>query len=210
MKNFGAILFFFIFFSASAQNNETIEFIEDDGLVNVVEDSLVTKKSPWSSSVAIGASVGIGSGNSTMLSTYINPRINYQLTPRFQVSMGLMAVRSHFDNYTYYNFYESQTQVINANTNSAYFTLQGAYLLSENIKVYGGIMIGAQRMDMPNANFIENTPKAYQLGLEYKIGKHTAIQLEIQYHENNNPYHNNTPWGFQNNQDFNHPFYRGM
>ena len=131
------------------------------------------------------------SNSNYSLNTYVNPTISYQLTPKFTVSMGLMAVQSNFNNLTYYNAYDGQQQTVNYSGLSAYYTLQGAYQLSEKLKVYGGIMVGTQQtMDFAGAKIPmnqqnNNRPKAYRLGFEYKIGDHASLQFEFQMRETN-------------------------
>jgi len=145
-----------------------------------------TKKKVFTN-IAIGSSVMSSGNNSYSFNTYINPTISYQLTPRFSVSMGLMAVQSNINNYTYYN-YEGQVKTVNYSGMSAYYTLQGAYQLSEKIRVYGGVMVGTESMDflgtnIPNSTNNKHHPKAYQIGFEYKIGEHSSLNFEFQYRD---------------------------
>ncbi len=176
MKN-SVVLWFLILLSWSvfSQSNET--FILEDEPTKELK-----KKHPVFTEIDFGTTMMYAGKNHYAFGTYVHPKISYKLTPRFQVSMGLMAVRSSLNNYTYYN-YEGLAQDVNYKGLSAYYTLQGAYLLTEDLKIYGGIMLGNHFSDtgFKSSNASKN-PKAYQLGLEYKFGD-CSIQLEFIYQE---------------------------
>jgi hypothetical protein len=172
-----------------AQVNESEMFIQEEADDIVKIDVPKEKDKKIRTEILLGSSFAMAGNNQFAINTYVQPTIAYKMTPRFEISMGLMAVKSNINNYTYYN-YEGQAQSIDYNGLSAYYTLQGAYLLTENLKVYGGIMIGTEAMNW-NANATSKNkmnPKAYQIGLQYKLGEHAYIQLEFQYREGD-------PWG---------------
>ena len=85
--------------------------------------------------IAIGSTVMSSGNNNYSFNTYVNPTVSYQLNPRFSISMGLMAVQSNFNNFTFYN-YEGQVHNINYSGTSAYFTLQGAFVLIKNNEAF--------------------------------------------------------------------------
>ncbi len=173
-----------IIFSSSltfAQYSE--KFIQEDEYdAQPTVKKVDTDKKKVFTNIAIGTSIMSSGKNNYALNTYVNPTISYQLTPKFSVSMGLMAVQSNYNNFSFYN-YEGQVQNMNYSGTTAYFTLQGAYQLSEKLRVYGGVMLGTENMDFAGINIPtepKNRPKAYQVGFEYKIGEHASLQFEFQ------------------------------
>ncbi len=188
MRYFNIILI--IVFSSSltfAQYSES--FIQEDEYdVQTSKTKVDTAKKKIFTNITLGSSIMSSGQNNYAFNTYVNPTISYQLTPKFTVSMGLMAVHSNYNNYTFYNYYEGQVQNMNYSGTSAYFTLQGAYQLSEKLRVYGGVMVGTENMDFMGANIPTESknmhrPKAYQIGFEYKIGEHASLQFEFQMRE---------------------------
>lgn len=185
---FITVVFLGLVSSSFSQNKE--DFIQEDNTdVQALSSKNDTLKKRISTHVAIGSSVMFSGKNNYAFTTYVNPQISYALTPRFTVSMGLMAVQSNYNNFNYYN-YSGRAENINYSGTSAYYTLQGSYLLSEKLKVYGGVMVGTNSMDFlgaPISNTSENkhNPRAYRLGFQYKIGEHASLQFEFQMHENN-------------------------
>jgi hypothetical protein len=177
-----------ILFSSTAFSQYSEDFIPEDNFETskpTVESSF---KKKVSTNIIVGSSI-MGSGqNNYSFNTYINPNISYQLNPKFSISMGLMAIQSNFNNFTYYNRYENQIQSLNYSGTSMFYTLQGTYAWSENLKIYGGVMLGTGALDfagakIPNSTTSHQNPKAYRLGIEYKIGEHAAVQFEFQMRE---------------------------
>lgn len=175
-------------FAQNAENDEFIQLDEQEQTESVVKKKSSDKKKVQTN-IAIGTSIMSMGKDQFSMNTYVKPTISYQLTPKFSVSMGLMAVKSNFNNVHYYNYNEGQIQSVNYNGNSAYFTVQGAYQLNDNMKIYGGVMVGTQNLDFAGASIPNQTnpanPKAFQLGMEYKLGENTFIQLEVQFREAN-------------------------
>jgi len=187
MKLFN-ILFVLVLSSSMVFSQYSESFLTEDDLDKpVVKEQPETTKKKVFTNIMIGSSVMASGNNNYALNTYVNPTISYQLTPKFSISMGLMAVQSNYNNFTYYN-YEGQVESINYSGMSAYYTLQGAYQLSEKIRVYGGIMVGTESMDFMGANIPNEAnnnhmPKAYQFGVQYKIGDNAFLQIEFQLRE---------------------------
>ncbi len=175
------IIFLLSFTTLLAQTDDSEMFISEDE-----PDKTASVEQPkyLRTQLLVGSAFAMSGQDHFTLNTYIQPKIAYQISPRFEISMGLMAVQSNINNYTYYN-YEGQSTSVNYNGVSAYYTLQGAYLLSENIKIYGGIMVGTKAMSFDKtSNQHQNiNPKAYQLGMQYKLGDNSFIQLEFQFRE---------------------------
>ncbi len=185
MKN-RIVLYFFILMSWGAFSQSNESFILED---EAKED--IKKKSSVFTEIDFGTAMMYAGNHHYAFNTYIHPKISYELTPRFQISMGLMAVRSNLNDYTYYN-YEGRAKNVNYRGLSAYYTLQGAYLLAENLKIYGGVILGNHfsNMNSESDNWTK-TPKAYQLGMEYKFGDF-SIEFEFIYQESN--FENNFLW----------------
>lgn len=192
MRFFNIILLVFLSSALVFSQNSSEGFILEDGddeqsSVVKKEDS---KKKKIFTNIAIGTSVMSSGNNGSAFNTYVNPTVSYQFTPKLSVSMGLMAVQSNFNNYSYYNYYEGQIENTSFSGVSAYYTLQASYQLSEKIRVYGGIMLGDQSIDFAGTNIPTDpqnnrAPMAYRAGFEYKIGKNATLQFEFQFREAN-------------------------
>lgn len=188
MKKLFIILLFLLNISlAFSQKEKSDMFIQEDEFdtpVSTVQKKDVPQK--VFTNIAIGSSVMSSGSNNYSLNTYINPTIGYQFSPKLSVSVGLMAVQSNLNNYSYYNSYEGTVKTINYSGLSSFVTLQANYKVSDKITVYGGVMVGSELMDFAGTDIPNNktkTPSAYRLGVEYKIGEHTSLQFEFQYRD---------------------------
>ncbi len=171
-----------------AQTNDTLGFISDDETTYPVNNSPLAKKSQTNSKVFTQAGLGFSAGTmfngTSYYQTNAYAKVGYYLTPKWTVSMGLMGVQTYINDLRMYN-YEGQLQNMNYSGLSTYYTLQTAYQVNPNLSVYGGVMVGSSSLPTTSTtaqNTIKVNPKAYQLGLEYKLGS-TTLNLEIQYRD---------------------------
>lgn len=180
------LIFFFAF--GFSQVNESEGFIQEDEQEQLSVNKEQKEKKVYTN-IAVGSFFMTSGKNSYALNTYVNPTIAYRFTPKFSLSVGLMAIQSNINNLNVYNLYEGQTQSLNYSGMNTYFTLQGAYQWSEKLKIYGGVMIGTASKDFLNTDVsapnAKVNPKAYQLGFEYKIGKYSSLIFEMEYRETN-------------------------
>ena len=188
MKILNLILMLLFYGTAFSQYSEGFIQEDEQEIQRVVERDNISSKKKIFTEVAIGSSIISLGGNTYSFNTYVNPKIAYQLTPRFSLSMGLMAVQSNFNNLAVYDQYDGQIKNINYSGTTAFYTLQGSYKISDKLNVYGGIMMGSKSIDFQNAKIPEENkasqnPKAYQIGFEYKVNKHTSLQFEFQMRE---------------------------
>jgi len=187
MKNFLIIIFLSIINLAFSQKGESDMFIQEDEFsVSTTQAKPEEEQKKVFTNIAIGSSIMSSGGSAYSFNSYVNPTVGYKLTPKLSVSVGLMAVQTNLNNYKIYNYQENRVENLSYSGLNTYFTAQASYQLSEKINVYGGIMIGGQSIDFAGVQLSEQNnsmPKAYRLGVEYKLGEHASLQFEMQYHD---------------------------
>ncbi len=193
MKNTLIILIFSLLaLSVNAQTFEE-EYIINSNPVNsgVTEENDNEKiREKYSFQVNLGTSLMTWK-NGSALSTYINPNLNYQLTPRFSLAAGI--IMSHN---TLLSSNETNNSLI---TNYLHFS--GIYQVNEKLQVNGSVLYSIHPTSSSlNPNAFDNLN--YSVGAKYKLTKN--IELGVQFTKrSNNPYLYNS---FENNSFENNPF----
>ncbi|MES2593382.1 MAG: hypothetical protein V4608_15980 [Bacteroidota bacterium] len=153
-----------------------------------------------SASIAAGTAFSFSkSPQNSYYTTFIAPKIGYQLTPKFKLNIGLMHYTVSGNSFMQTNSNESIL-----NTNSKPFTgnlvfVEGVYQLKPKLAMSGMIM-----SDVSNLHGRENNFKAASLGLQYKVSEHSSIGIKatVTNGNANDPYFNQGTLrnsGFSNN-----------
>lgn len=108
----------------------------------------------------------------SMLSTYINPNLNYRFTPRFSVSTGIIISNNSLFSQNY------NLNGENSNFTNAYLHLTGIYQVNEKLQVTGSVLYKKNNFtNEMNPNAFNNLD--YSVGAKYKVTKN--IELGVQF-----------------------------
>jgi hypothetical protein len=124
-----------------------------------------------SASIMAGTSVSFSSDKTSSVSTFIAPKINYQLTDRFRLNVGLMHCTS-YPNTLLRNKSENSGSANKRNYSSDLVFIGGEYQLNNKVSVSGAVMTDASTL-----NHKQNNYKAAEIGLDYKVTKHSSIGI---------------------------------
>lgn len=165
------ILLAFSFTSMNAQSFEE-EYIVNSGKDNntIEEESRGVEKN-------LNYNFNIGTAftawkSGSMLSTYINPNLNYRFTPRFSVSTGIIISNNSLFSQNY------NLNGENSNFTNAYLHLTGIYQVNEKLQVTGSVLYKKNNFtNEMNPNAFNNLD--YSVGAKYKVTKN--IELGVQF-----------------------------
>jgi opacity protein-like surface antigen len=154
------------------------------------EDKVVT-------SLSMGTSVGfLNSTKSPAITTFIAPKIGYQLSPKFQLNIGLMHYTLAGNTFMPVSNHEA---LFNQNSNSIsgnLFFVEGQYKINKKFIASGSVIMNANSFNN------QNNYKAVSLGLSYKVTEHSFLGISVEYSQRKgNPYFNNN--------DKTNPYYFG-
>lgn len=145
-----------------------------------------------SASVSLGAGVSfLNSSKNTAYSTFIAPKIGYQLTPKFKLNFGLMHYSITGNTFMAMNRNEALFNSGKRTVSGNLLFVEGQYKLNKKMILSGAVMYDANGF---NSNKKDNY-KAASLGLEYKTSEHTSLKFETtisagqsNYYNTANPY----------------------
>jgi hypothetical protein len=140
----------------------------NDDYYNSSVKSRLFSKDRISASFMTGTSVSFYNKNS-LVSTFIAPKINYELTYKFRLNVGFMHYSSH-PNLIIQN--ENRTSSNNKNISSDLLFVGGEYLLNKKLSVSGAVMTNVSSLNNKQNNY-----KAAAIGFDYKVSEHSTIGI---------------------------------
>jgi hypothetical protein len=174
-KNFIALLFFTSGTFAIAQNiNEDYYSSSKPKLLS---------KDRISTSITAGTSVSFSSDKNNYFSTFIAPKINYQLSQKFRLNVGLMHFISYPNVLPLGNNKENTSVACKRNYSANLLFVGGEYQLNEKLIVSGTVMMNAG-----SVNTMQNNYKAASIGLDYKVSEHSSIGIRAGISQGNQDY----------------------
>ncbi len=147
----------------------------DDYALLPDSNELEIKEKRWSSSFTAGtqfSTFNFGGEKVSAFSTFIAPRLTYNLTDRLMVSGGIMAVNSGINGYQ--PIAETNT---GGNLYTTYLFAQGDYLLNDRVTLFGSAF---KQLDGSNPLAPGLYPnESYTVGLDYKVanGMYFGVQV---------------------------------
>ncbi|OFY83020.1 MAG: hypothetical protein A3F72_18650 [Bacteroidetes bacterium RIFCSPLOWO2_12_FULL_35_15] len=175
----------FAFASVVIAQNDSVEYYTPSKAKLTATDRV-------SASISMGAGVSfLNTTKNTAYTTFIAPKIGYQLTPKFKLNIGLMHYSITGNTFTMLNqneaLFNSSKKTISGNL----LFVEGQYKLNKKMILSGAVMYDANGFN-PNK---KDNYKAASIGLEYKTSKHTSLKFETtisagqgNYYNNQNPY----------------------
>jgi len=131
---------------------------------------------------------GFGSG----LTTYVTPRISYNMSKRFSIGGGFSIIQTNYFGAKPY-FQNEQNAFSNGNFTSAMLFVSGQYLVNDRLTIYGSAFkqFPITQDPLPYNPFnpvSKNGAQGIHFNVGYKIGKNVMIQAGFRYSEGMNPY----------------------
>lgn len=203
------------FTAASAQTNLT--GLANFG-INSNSNGLFTNTPTYTDfSLQMGTSFGSFGGNGSVLSSYVSPNLNFDVTPKLNISAGALIINNNFSNFQQSPVF-AQSPILNQNMTDSYLYVQGDYKLNEKFTLSGGALkkVNAspyqQQMNPMAKNYDYS---AYNVGMRYKVNENAHIEAQFNFIQGNpynspfinygSPYGNfYSPFGGFNNPS--HPF----
>ena len=146
--------------------NENTEEIE-----NTEENSLKNNKINYNFNVGTAFTAWRGG---SMFSTYLNPNLNYQFTPKFSVSTGVVIS----NNTLLSNYYSSNGEEIKRNFVDSYLQVSGIYQVNEKLQITGSVMYHTNTFSpQMNANAFDNLD--YSISAKYKLTKNIEVGVQL-------------------------------
>ncbi len=121
-------------------------------------------------------------------SNYFFPSINYYITPRLNVNIGIIQL-----NQLYNSYLDETTNSCVINPATSYITSNGTYSLNNKISIYGEFL---KKINDNSANQYSINPdlQNFVIGINYKINQNLKIGFEIHQSERNSPYYSPLYW----------------
>lgn len=139
-----------------------------------------------SASISAGAGVSfLGSSKNTAFTTYIAPKIGYQLTEKFKLNIGLMHYSITGNTFMPLNQNEALYNPNNQKRTGNLLFVEGQYQLNKRVAVFGAVMYDANNFADRQNNF-----KAVSVGMDYKVSKHSTLSFRTQISQGNSSYMN--------------------
>src|SRR4051812_8970307 len=171
-----ALLFSFLFAGAAAFAQTTTDDYFSPAKPNLLSKDRV------SASVSAGAGVTVFN-KSTYYSSFIAPKIGYQLTNRFKMNIGLMHYTITGNTFMPLNSGEGLFNPSRRTMNGNLIFGEGEYKLNMRMTLAGSVMTDVN-------SFSKNNYKAASLGLRYETSKHSWIGVQATISSGESPYYN--------------------
>jgi hypothetical protein len=179
MKKFCSFLLIFSSFSAIAQTTS------EDYYGSPAHPKLLSKDRV-SASITAGTGVSFTNGSkATSFTTYIAPKINYQLSKKFSLDLGFMHYMSSPNSLMYMNRNEAIYNPSNSNVSGNLVFVGGEYQLNKKTIVSGAVMTDVNSINK------QNSYKAASIGLDYKVSEHASIGFKATISNGQGNYYNN-------------------
>lgn len=139
-----------------------------------------------SASVSVGAGVSfLNSTKNTAFTSFIAPKIGYQMTNKFKLNVGLMHYSISGNTFMNMNQNEALFNSSNKTRTGNLLFVEGQYQLTKKVAVTGAVMYDANNFNNKQSNY-----KAVALGMDYKVSKHSTIGFKAIISQGENPYYN--------------------
>jgi hypothetical protein len=143
-------------------------------------------------SVSITAGTGFSVGkspNNSFYSSYVAPKIGYQLTPKFKLNVGLMHYALSGNTFMQVNPNESFLNATNRFVSGNLIFVEGQYQLSPRLIVSGAVMHSVNNANVFNTQ--QTNFNATSLGFQYKVSDKASIGIRTTFSQGNPNYNNN-------------------
>ena len=153
--------------------------------------------------VQLGTSFTSSFTGSPMMSSYIAPTLNFNISPRFNLSVGAVLMNNHTSVFNQFvpGSIEQGSLPGRINSDFALFA-SGNYLVNNKLLVYGSAYTSKFSANnyspfrLNSSVYRKNHFDRYTLGAKYKLSNTFTIGAHIEYGDGHNPYYNRfNPYG---------------
>ena len=154
-----------------------------------------------SATIIAGAGVSfLSSSNNTAFTTYVAPKISYQLNSKFRLTMGMMHYSVSGNTLMAMNNHEALLNNSNHSISGNMVMIGGEYQLNKKLILGGAVM-----MDVNDFSKNKLNSKAAAFSLEYKVSPTSSIRFETIIEQGQGNYLNSSNPAF----DKTNPYYYG-
>lgn len=156
----------------------------------------IISKDRVSTSIIAGAGISfLNSAKRPIYTTFVASKINYQISPKFKLNIGLMHYTASGNNFMQLNSKESGLNSGKKSISGNFIFVGGDYQLNPKLIMSGSVMVDANDIRTNQSNF-----KAATLGFDYKISERSSIGFKASVSKGNSDYFINSRTG---NYDYN-------
>lgn len=159
----------------------------------IANPKIISKDRVSTSIIAGGGVSFLNSAKSPMYTTFVAPKIGYEITPKFKLNIGLMHYTFSGNTFMQLNPKESVLSYGNKTVSGNFIFVGGEYKLNSKLIMSGSVMVDANDVRTKQNNF-----KAATLGFDYKISEKTSIGFRATVSQGNNDYFINPGTGNYN------------
>ncbi len=123
-------------------------------------------------SLSMGTNVSFLNSKSSGITTFIAPKIGYQVTDKFQLNIGLMHYTLTGNTFIPINNHEALYNGSYRNVSGNFIFAEGQYQLNKRLNISGAVMA-----DINGENNQCGRYKEVSLGLNYKVTEHSYIGI---------------------------------
>ena len=124
-----------------------------------------------SASIMAGTGLSFMSGSkTTAFTTFIAPKVNYQLSNKFRLNVGFMHYTATGNTAFFMSPNEGFINRGNRSMSGNLVMIGGDYLLNKRVTITGAVMTDVNSLSNKNNNY-----KAATIGMDYKVSEHSTI-----------------------------------
>ena len=153
--------------------------------------------------VQLGTSFFSSFTGSPMMSSYIAPTLNFNISSRFNLSVGGVLINNHTSGFNQFVPGSMEQGILPGRLNSDFVLFaSGNYLINNKLLVYGSAYTSKFSVNnyspfrLNSSSFRKNHFDRYTLGAKYKLSNTFTIGAQVEYSDGLNPYYNRfSPYG---------------
>ena len=152
--------------------------------------------------VQLGTSFFSSFTGSPMMSSYIAPTLNFNISPRFKLSVGGVLMNNHTSVFNQFVPGSMEQGILPGRLNSDFALFaSGNYLVNKKLLVYGSAYTSKfsannySSFRFNSSSFRKNHFDQFTLGAKYKLSNAFTIGAQVEYSDGLNPYYRFNPYG---------------
>ena len=146
--------------------------------------------------VQLGTSFTSSFTGSPMMSSYIAPTLNFNISSRFNLSVGGVLINNHTSGFNQFVPGSMEQSILPGRLNSDFVLFaSGNYLINNKLLVYGSAYTSRflannySSFRLNSSTFRKNHFDRFMLGAKYKLSNAFTIGAQVEYSDGLNPYY---------------------
>lgn len=152
--------------------------------------------------VQLGTSFTSSFTGSPMMLSYIAPTLNFNISPRFNLSVGGVLMNNHTSAFNQFDPGSMDQGILPGRLNSDFALFaSGNWLVNNKLLVYGSAYTSKfsennySPFRLNSSSFRKNHFDRFTLGAKYKLSNALTIGAQVEYNDGLNPYYRFNPYG---------------